>query len=194
MKISVNIPNLGALKVTSNYPKATGVFEKFKKKQIADSKNALKGKGHSNTGRLAASIKGAVKKYAFRSSGRFTGGTTLPSLEFQYLQYGDYQDEGVKGSKINRAPKSQYKYTGNFKATNINSIRKWLGTKGLPTSLTFIISRSIYEKGLKPTNWWSSPFKKNYKRYMDKYTSALGNDIAVNVANQLTKKLKQNGL
>ena len=192
MQLSINIPNLGALKVRSNYPKATSILEAFKKKQIADSKNALKGKGKSNTGKLANSIKGVVKKFAYRQSGRFTGGTTMPSLDFQYMQYGDYQDKGVKGSKENRAPRSPYKYTGNFKATNINSIRRWLGSKGLPTSLTFVIARSVYQRGLKPSNWWSSPFKKNYRSKMKQYHSAIADDIVVNVANQLVKHYKTN--
>lgn len=194
MKLNVNIKGLGNFSVTSQYPKATGVLERFKKAQIRDSKNALKGQKKKDTGSLLNSIKGTVKKFAFRNKGKFTGGTTLPSLTLQYLDYGKYVDEGVRGSKENRAPNSPYKYTGNFKSTNVKAIRGWLGRKGLPLSLTYIISKRIYERGLKPTKFWNSPFKKNYYKYMNEYTRAIGADIAVNVANQLTKQIKTNGL
>lgn len=168
------------------------VFEKFKKAQIRDAKRGLAANKKKDTGSLGRSLKGVVKKFAFRGAGgKFTGGTTMPSLDFSFNEYGKYVDEGVKGSKSSTlAPNSRYKYSGNKKAVNVTAIRQWLGRKGLPLSLTYIISKKVYERGLKTTNFWSSPFRKNLSKYVYQYQKAIADDIATNVSNKLMKQMQ----
>ena len=192
MDFQVQIPSFNSIRTKSVYPKATNILNKFKKAQVRDSKRGLAKAKLKDTSTLNRSVRGIVKKFAFRGSGgRFTGGTTMPSLDFKYLMYGEFHDKGVKGSKSSQnAPTSPYKYRGGGKTIKQQPIRQWLQRKGLPTSLTYIISKRIYERGLKTTNWWSTPFRKNYSKYMHQYHKAIADDIATNVGNQLIKQLK----
>lgn len=189
MLISFQIGGLKA-KLTSNYPKATDALHDFRKFMLLRAKTILRQKKKGRTN-LAESLKGVVKKRMNRGAdGRFTGGSSLPSLEFSMNSYGKYVDEGVQGVESTKAPMSPYRFTGRYRTVNRKAISEWLARKGKPQSLTYVIARSIYKKGIKPTHFWNSPFKKAFPRYVKKYHKAVADDIAVNIANQITKALK----
>ncbi len=189
------------LKNTSTYPKSTKVLEKFKKYVVRASKgNLIRGKGgrfSGKAGKLHKSIKGSISKKFNRSlKGRFTGGTQMPSLEFSMLDYGKYVDEGVKGSKSSyiENSKSPYKYSGRKKTVPVAPIRDWCNKRGISENLAFIIARSIYQKGIRRTEFFIKPFGSKVDGVIEKYHSAIADDIANNFANQIMKKLRQKKL
>lgn len=182
------------LKITTNYPKATRVLENFKKYVVSQSKRNLTMGGHKASGKLHSSIKGYVEKKMNRGmSGRFTGGSTMPSLTFSMLEYGKYIDEGVRGSKASpiSARQSPYKFSGRFKSVPLKPITNWCKKKGIDTSLAYPIAKSVYEKGIKRSMFFLKPYNKRLKVTLNKYHSAAADDIARNMANQLEKKIRQ---
>jgi hypothetical protein len=84
--------------------------------------------------------------------------------------YGEYQDKGVKGAKstYTSAQQSPYKYTN--KMPPAKAFSQWAIKKGLDgvrnkkgqfvkrQSLQFALARSIYNKGIPATKFFSTPF------------------------------------
>ena len=157
---------------------------------------------HKGTGSLYKSIKGRVTGKMNRGlRGRFTGGSEMPSLEFQMNMYGKFLDEGVRGSKSNYIENrdTKNKFRNGKKSVPTKPIKKWLRSKGLSEKLAFVIGRSIYQKGIKQTKFFTKPLEKRNKIYMKQYHKAIADDIANNFANKIqaqlikaqTKKLKK---
>lgn len=98
------------------------------------------------------------------------------SLSFKMADYGEYQDKGVKGAKstYSSAAGSPYKYTN--KMPPASAFSQWVVKKGLDgvrnekgqfvkrKSLQFAIARSIYNKGIPATKFFSTPFGIAFKR------------------------------
>ena len=92
------------------------------------------------------------------------------SLTFSMDDYGEYQDKGVKGAKstYTSAQQSPYKYTN--KMPPAKAFSQWAIKKGLDgvrnkkgqfvkrQSLQFALARSIYNKGIPATKFFSTPF------------------------------------
>jgi len=183
------------LKITSNYPQATGVLDKYKRYVVQQTKSNLTKGGHRASGDLYGSVKGYIQKKFNRGlKGRLTGGSTMPSLSFEMLDYGKYVDEGVKGSKSSymKNAKSPYKFGRGTdkKAVPVEPIKKWLAAKGMDKSLAFVISRSIYQKGIERSMFFLKPFKKRLAPMLNSYHNAVANDIAINIANRIQKKMR----
>ena len=176
------------LKITSTYPKATQVLEEYRRWVLAQSKaNLTKG---GNRGALHGSVRGYVRKKFNRSAlGRFTGGTALPSLEFQYNYYGEFLDKGVQGSESNKV-QSPYKFRNNKYRVPVKAIRSWVQKRGMQKGAEYAIARSIYKKGIEARRWFSKPLESRYNSYMRRYHVAVADDIQLNIANQLAKNLK----
>ena len=189
---------LGNITNTSTYPRATKVLEKYRNYVVQQAKSNLSKGGdngaHKASGTLYKSIRGYINKKFNRSlQGRFTGGSSMPSLTFEMKGYGAYLDKGVKGAKSNYIENrtSPYKFRGNKKMVNTKSISKWVKAKGLSENLTFAIARSVYNKGIKRTLFFTKPFEKRLNITLFKYHKAIADDIANNFANQIAKQLKQ---
>lgn len=98
------------------------------------------------------------------------------SLSFKMEDYGEYQDKGVKGAKstYSSAAGSPYKYTNKMPPSSAFS--QWAVKKGLDgvrnkkgqfvkrKSLQYALARSIYEKGIPATKFFSTPFGIGFKR------------------------------
>lgn len=125
-------------------------------------------------------------------------------LGFTMDDYGAYQDKGVKGKfKSNKAPDSPYKFgsgTGR-KGGLTDGIEKWVKTKGIQfrdkksgkfityKSTAFIIARSIFATGLKPSLFFTKPFEAGYKKFIDvDLLKAFGKDIDTLVSFNLAAK------
>ena len=97
------------------------------------------------------------------------------SIVFDMEDYGEFQDKGVSGKKI----KYNTPYSYKTKMPPPNKLDKWIVRKGLKgtrdekgkfisrKSLQFIIARSIYNKGIKPSLFFTRPFEKAYERLPD---------------------------
>lgn len=95
------------------------------------------------------------------------------NLEFYMLPYGDFIDKGVSGTKrkyntifsySNKQPPTEA--LANWaKARNIR-LRDEKGRykKGNYKSIGFVLARSIKEKGIKPSLFFTKPFEKAFER------------------------------
>ena len=116
------------------------------------------------------------------------------SFEFSFFMedYGVFVDKGVKGkTSSNKAPTSPFKFgSGTGKKGGLtNGISGWVKRKRIQfrdvntgkfmsyKNTTFLIVRSIYNKGLETTNFYSRPFELGFKRLPDDLTEAYGLDL-----------------
>ena len=98
---------------------------------------------------------------------------------FSMDKYGMFQDQGVKGSKSSdKAPNSPYKFTN--KMPPIKPLSDWAKKKNIRLrddsgkykkgnykTIGFLIARSIFEKGMKPSLFFTKPFNAGYKKFID---------------------------
>jgi hypothetical protein len=147
------------------------IVKKFRDYVIQQSRANLT-KGRKNVSKdLYNSLKGEIVKednYAI--------------VGFRMNEYGQYQDKGVKGKSSSlRAPNSPFKFgSGRGKAGGLTKgIEKWVKARGIQfrdkktgkflsyQSTAFLITRSIYHKGLKPSLFFTKPFEAGFKKYID---------------------------
>lgn len=108
-------------------------------------------------------------------------------LGFSMEQYGEFQDKGVRGKSSSvKAPNSPFRFgSGTGKKGGLtNSIDKWVRRRGIQfkdrksgrflsyQSTAFLISRSIYQKGIKPSLFFTKPFVAAFKRLPDELIEA----------------------
>ena len=122
------------------------------------------------------------------------------NLSFEMEDYGKFQDKGVRGkSSSAKAPNSPFRFgTGSGKEGGLtNSINKWVKRKGFQfrdkksgrflsyDSTAFLITRSIYTKGIKPSLFFTKPFERAFKRLPDElveaYAIGIEKQIQVNI-------------
>ena len=146
-------------------------LEAFRRQVIKQARqNAQK---HSASGDLAKSLTSRlnVSKNSF-------------SLEFLMNEYGNYQDKGVSGK--NRKYNTPYSYTN--KMPPPKAFDKWVIRKGIAPrdeggkflsrkSLTYLIARSIFKKGIKPTLFFTKPFEKEFKKLPEALLLSYGLDV-----------------
>lgn len=94
------------------------------------------------------------------------------SLSFKMEDYGEYQDKGVSGVK--RKFDTPYRYTN--KMPPPKAFAQWVVRKGLEgvrdkkgrfvprKNLQWAIAKSVYNNGIKPSYFFSSPFKVNFAK------------------------------
>ena len=165
-------------------------LDKFKASVIKQARTNLS-KGDRNVSRkLYNSLKGQAKVYAKGYS-----------LSFEMEEYGFYQDKGVKGKKSSaKAPKSPYKFgSGKGKKGGLTEgIQKWVKARKFQfkdkrgkfmsyDSTAWIITRSIYAKGIRPTLFFTKPFEAAYKRLPQE----LVNDLRIDLEKIFNYSIKQ---
>ena len=175
----------------SQFDNIQKVLEDFKNKVISEARNNLKSKGKLNN-----SLRGFVKQS--RNSIQLT---------FEMESYGAFVDKGVKGNKSsnkgNRQTESPYKFgtnsslIGKAKGGMSGIMTKWVKQKGFQfrdkqgrfmsyKSMGYLIARSIYSKGLKPTLFFTKPFEKHFKNLPQELIEKYGLDIE-KLFDQITK-------
>lgn len=182
---------LKGFKITK-YPETERVVNDWRKYIVQQSRSRLSKEKSKGSGSLYGSIKSYLHKNFNRDvKGRFTGGRQLPSLSVKFNGYGEFLDKGVKGTKSSyiENSKSPYSFKTNKKSIPTKAISKWVAQKGLPKHLTFVIARSIHQKGIKARHWFSRSLETAKKRYMQAYHIAVANDIVKNVADDIKKRL-----
>jgi len=172
--------------------KVNKTIQMFRDYVIREAKDNLKRTGHNNTSSLANSLKGEIvtdDNYAI--------------VGFTMNDYGTFVDLGVKGkTSSNKAPNSPYKFgSGTGKKGGLTQgINKWVKQKGFQfrdkrgrflsyDSTAYLITRSIFHKGIKPSLFFTKPFEAGYKKYIDiDLIKAFGQDVETMVDYNLKDK------
>jgi hypothetical protein len=126
------------------------------------------------------------------------------SMDFEMNDYGKFQDKGVKGkdpSKVSKnarikgqqAPNSPYKFGSGSAAGQwgmfVSNIQKWAQKrnirlrddkgkykKGGYSTIAQIIAGNIYNRGIKPSLFFTTPFEAAFKRLPDELVEKFGLD------------------
>lgn len=156
-------------------------LDQFKKYVIQQSRSNLSKQRHNDTKKLYSSIDGEFKANPKSFEGYF-----------EMEQYGIFQDKGVRGKfSSSKAPNSPFKFgSGTGKKGGLTEgIENWVTRKRFQfkdrqtgkflsyKATAFLITRSIYAKGLKPTEFFSRPFELAFKRLPDDLIEAYGLDV-----------------
>ena len=109
-------------------------------------------------------------------------------IQFLMDEYGIYQDKGVSGKKKKYNTPFSYK----DKMPPSSAFDKWSVRKGIAPrdksgkfiprkSINFLIARSIYNKGIKPSLFFTKPFEKAYKDLPKDLVKGFINDIEITI-------------
>ena len=124
-------------------------------------------------------------------------------LSFLMEDYGVFQDKGVKGkSSSAKAPNSPFKFgTGTGRKGGLSEgINKWVKRKRFQfrdkksgkflsyDSTAFLISRSIYHKGIAPSLFFTKPFEKAFKNLNKDLVEAYKLDVEQLMKNTINNK------
>jgi len=145
-------------------------LEKFRDYVIEQAKNNLTRLG-KDVGKLYDSIEGSVKA----NENSF-------EMEFSMEDYGIFQDKGVSGKRKKYNTEFSYK----DKMPPPRAFDRWIVRKGIAPrkqgkfasrkSLQFMIARSVYMNGIKPSLFFTKPFEKAFKQLPDTLVEAFGLD------------------
>ena len=139
----------------------------FAKYVVTKSRMNLKTSDKNTTGELSKSLDSDIKvsKNSFQ-------------LTFSMEDYGVFQDKGVRGkTSSTKAPNSPFRFgSGKGKKGGLTEgINKWVKRRRFQfrdkktgrfmsyNSTAFLISRSIYNKGIAPSLFFTKPFEKAFK-------------------------------
>lgn len=147
----------------------------FAKEVIKQSRTNLTKKGKNYTRSLYDSLKSEVEVYP-NSFG----------LSFIMDEYGIYQDKGVSGTEKKYDTKFSYKN----KMPPIKPIADWAKFKGIRlrndkgqfakgnyNTIGFLIARSIFKKGIKPSLFFTRPFENAFKNLPEELLIKFGLDV-----------------
>ena len=169
-------------------------LERFRNHVISISKRNLTNKNKNVSKKLYNSIRGDVK--------------AMPnsfSLQFYMEDYGAYQDLGVKGkSSSSKAPQSPFKFgSGTGKEGGLRKgIFDWVKKRRFQfkdrksgrflsyESTAFLITRGIYNKGMKPSMFFTKPFEAAYKNLPDELVQSFALDTEKLFNQQIDNILK----
>ena len=116
-------------------------------------------------------------------------------LSFLMEEYGVYQDKGVSGVK--KKYNTPYSYT--TKMPPPSKMDKWIVKKGIAPrdkngkfisrkSLQFMIARSIFNNGIKPSLFFTKPFEKAFKNLNKDLIEAYKLDVEQLMNNTINNK------
>ena len=106
------------------------------------------------------------------------------SLQFFMMEYGEYLDKGVSGKR--RKYNTPYSYTNKRPPSRV--FEKWIRQKGIVgrnkkgqfmkvKTLSYLIARSVYNNGIKPSMFFTKPFEKEFMKLDTELIEAFGLDI-----------------
>ena len=129
-------------------------------------------------------------------------------LTFLMEEYGVFQDKGVKGTKSNYVENkdSPFSYKSKGGKNGLKGMPppkafdKWIVRKGLKgirdkkgqfisrKSLQFMIARSVFEKGVKASMFFTKPFEKAFKGLNKELVEAYKLDVEALMKNSINNK------
>lgn len=153
--------------------KLESVLNRFRKQVIDGSRKQLKLQKKNAFGKLSRSLDSNLE--IFKNSF---------SLSFSMEEYGVYQDKGVSGTK--KKYNTPFSYT--TKRPPASKLDKWTVKRTIAPrdekgrfvtrkGLNFIIARSIYQKGIKPSLFFTKPFEKAFKQLPDDVINAYALEV-----------------
>jgi hypothetical protein len=167
------------------------VLRRFRDYVIQQSRSNLSKGGKNVSKELYNSLKGEILTE-----------NNYSIVGFSMAEYGQFQDKGIKGKSSSlKAPNSPFRFgTGSGKKGGLTkNIDKWVRAKGFQfrdkksgkfmsyEQTGYLISRSIFQKGIKPSLFFTKPFEAGYKKYIDTdLMKAFGQDIDTMVDSNLT--------
>lgn len=125
------------------------------------------------------------------------------SMEFLMDEYGVFQDKGVSGTKKKYNTKFSYKQSSNLVGMEYHTgtFAKWAKSrnirlrdakgkfkKGSYKTIGFLIARSVKEKGIKPSLFFTKPFNKAFKNLSKDLVEAFKLDVETLMKNTLNQK------
>lgn len=162
-------------------------LERFRDYVVSQSRRNLSRLHKNSSKRLYQSIQGNVK--------------AMPnsiSIEFSMENYGVFQDAGVSGTK--KKYNTPYSYKSKMPPAKV--FDKWLVRKGIAPrkngkfasrkSLAFLIARSVFRNGIKPSLFFTKPFEDAYKKLPSELVEKYGLDAMKLFNEQIDEILKQN--
>jgi hypothetical protein len=167
-------------------------LKNFAKYVVTKARINLRGSDKNSSGKLAKSLDSNVK-------------VSKNSFELSFLmeEYGVFQDKGVRGkSSSAKAPNSPFKFgSGTGKKGGLSEgINKWVKRKRFQfrdkksgrflsyDSTAFLISRSIYQKGIAPSMFFTKPFEKAFKGLNKDLVEAYKLDVEALMKNSINNK------
>jgi hypothetical protein len=142
---------------------------------------------------LSKSDKNVSKELYNSLKGEIITENNYSIVGFSMAEYGQFQDQGVRGKTSSaKAPNSPFRFgTGSGKKGGLTkSIDKWVRARGFQfrdkksgkfmsyEQTGYLISRSIFQKGIKPSLFFTKPFEAGYKKYIDTdLFKAFGQDL-----------------
>lgn len=161
----------------------------LKKYVIQQSRSNLTRLGKNSSKNLYKSIDGEVE--VSKNSIR---------LSFVMAPYGWYQDRGVSGKKKKYNTPFSYK----SKMPPSKAFDKWIVRKGIAPrgkdgkfisrkSLRFLIARSVFTNGIKPSLFFTKPFSNALKRLPKEFMEAYGLDMQKTLDRIIKENFKNNG-
>ena len=162
-------------------------LDRFIKHVVSQAKKNLTTTGKNASKKLYNSIKGESK--AFPNS---------IGIYFDMEEYGFFQDKGVSGVKKKYDTPFSYK----SKMPPPKAFDKWTIRRGIAPrgaggkfqsrkGLNFAIARSIFEKGIKPSLFFTKPFEAAFKNLPDDLIESYGfevEDLFNDIMNQTFRK------
>jgi hypothetical protein len=144
-------------------------FERFAKAVVRKAKGNLTRDGHKNTGALYRSLDNWELKVSKQGS---------VSLTFSYEDYGEFQDKGVKGAANFKSHKmtEATPYRFRDKMPPKKPIEAFIKAKGIDVN-AFVIQRSIFQKGIPQTLFFTKPFRDSFKALPENILDAFGGDV-----------------
>lgn len=159
-------------------------LEKFSKYVTTQSKANLTRKKKNVRGTLHKSIKGST----------FVGANSI-GLTIEMKDYGQFQDLGVKGkTSSHKAPNSPYRFGSGSGGEDsegglTQGIKQWVRDRRFQfrdkvsgrfmsyEQTAFLITRSVWHKGIEPSRFFSKPFEKGFERLPNEIVEAYGLDV-----------------
>ena len=134
--------------------------------------------------RLTKSRKNVNKKLYNSIDGEVKVNPNSFSLSFFMEDYGVYQDKGVSGTK--KKYNTPFSYT--TKMPPRQTLEDWVSKRRFQfrdkqgkfmsyKTMSFLIQKSIFEKGIKPSLFFTKPFEQGFKKLPDELLEAYGLDV-----------------
>jgi len=181
------------LRISTTYPLANKLLKTWGKYVIQQGRSILAKQNSSKDG-LYRKMKYVIQSKMNRNlKGRFTGGSTLPQLSFVHPAYGEFVDQGVRGtnpSKDDYVANGKYSFRKGKKSIKVkgnSSLAAWAEKRGLNK---WAVAKAVHQRGIKRSLFFTKPFERRYAKYIALYHKAVADDIANKISNQIRKQIK----